>query len=102
MYLNEMARALRVTRQASKGVLDRLDWADLVERVEGYENEQAKPFRITDLGRHRLTRMVDVAQQRLDPIERRLDGDDRRRLIELMTTVDRALEPPKRPMWWLE
>jgi DNA-binding MarR family transcriptional regulator len=102
MYLNEMARALRVTRQASKGVLDRLNWADLVERVEGYEREQAKPFRITDLGRHRLARMVDVAQRRLDPIEERLDGEDRRRLVELMTTVDRALEPPLRPIWWLE
>jgi hypothetical protein len=46
--------------------------------------------------------MVDVAQRRLDPIEERLDGEDRRRLVELMTTVDRALEPPLRPIWWLE
>ncbi len=54
-YLNQMARRLRVSRQASSGVLDRLNRADLVERVEGYEQEQAKPYRITDLGRHRLT-----------------------------------------------
>ena len=62
LYLNEMARRLRVSRQASKGVLDRLDWAGLVERVEGYENEQAKPFRVNDLGRHRLGRLTDLAQ----------------------------------------
>ena len=102
MYLNEMARRLRVTRQASKGVLNRLDWAGLVERVEGYDDEQAKPFRVTELGRHRLFRMADLARKQLAPIEQRLDGADRRRLVELMTTVDRALIPPARPTWWLE
>ncbi len=102
LCLNEMARRLRVTRQASRGVLDRLDWAGLVERVEGYEHEQAKPYRITDLGRHRLGRMIDLADDRFAPITRRLDGADRRRLVELMTTVDRALEPARRPLWWLQ
>lgn len=102
MYLNEMARRLRVSRQASRGVLDRLDWAGLVERVEGYEHEQAKPYRITDLGRHRLLRMHDLAQARFAPIHERLSDDDRRRFVELMLTTDRALQPPRRPMWWLE
>jgi DNA-binding MarR family transcriptional regulator len=102
LYLNEIARRLRVTRQASRGVIDRLDWAGLVERVEGYEHEQAKPYRITDLGRHRLGRMADLADTRLAPIDQRLDGGQRRTLVDLMITVDRALEPPRRPMWWLE
>lgn len=101
-FLNEMARRLRVSRQASRGVLDRLDWAGLVERVEGYEHEQAKPYRITDLGRHRLHRMRDLAQIRLSPIDERLTGDERRALVELMFRVDSALVPPRRPMWWLE
>jgi len=102
MYLNEIARRLRVSRQASRGVLDRLDWAGLVERVEGYELEQAKPYRVTDLGRHRLYRMHDLAQTRFALVVERLDGNDRRSLVELMLRVDRALEPPRRPMWWLE
>jgi DNA-binding MarR family transcriptional regulator len=102
LYLNEIARRLRVTRQASRGVIDRLDWAGLVERIEGYEHEQAKPYRITDLGRHRLGRMADLADTRLAPIDQRLDGGQRRTLVDLMITVDRALEPPRRPMWWLE
>lgn len=102
MFLNEMARELRVSRQASRGVLDRLDWAGLVERVEGYEHEQAKPFRVTDLGRHRLARMHDLAGRRFAPIQQRLDADRRRTLVDLMLAVDRALLPPRRPMWWLE
>ena len=73
-----------------------------MERVEGYEHEQAKPYRVTDLGRHRLTRMHDLAQSRLAPIYERLDDDDRRRLVELMLTTDRALQPHRRPLWWLE
>jgi len=101
LFLNEMARRLRVSRQASRGVLDRLDRAGLVERVEGYEHEQAKPYRVTDLGRHRLGRMNDLLRTRLTPINERLDGADRRTLVELMLHVDRALEPPRRPMWWL-
>ena len=101
-YLNQMARRLRVSRQASRGVLDRLDWAGLVDRVEGYEHEQAKPYRITDLGRHRLHRMHDLAQTSFNPIYERLTGDERLTLVELMHRVDSALEPPRRPMWWLE
>ncbi len=102
MYLNEMARRLRVSRQASRGVLDRLNWAGLVDRVEGYEHEQAKPYRVTDLGRHRLGRMYDLAQSRFSSVAESLDGNDRRTLVELMHRVDIALEPPRRPMWWLE
>ena len=102
MFLNQMARELRVSRQASTGVLERLDLAGLVERVEGYEHEQAKRYRVTDLGRHRLERMHDLARVRLAPIHERLGADERRTLVELMLTADRALEPPRRPMWWLE
>ena len=102
LFLNQMARQLRVTRQASRGVLDRLDWAGLVERVEGYDHEQAKPYRVTDLGHHRLGRMHELALARFAPIHERLDASDRRALVELMLTADRALEPPRRPMWWLE
>ena len=64
-------------------MLLRLDLAGLVERVEGYEHEQAKPYRVTELGRHRLSRMNSLAQARFAP------------------GVDRALEPPRRPNWWL-
>lgn len=102
MFLNQMARELRVSRQASTGVLERLDLAGLVERVEGYEHEQAKPYRVTDLGRHRLGRMHDLARVRFAPIHELLGADERRTLVELMLTADRALEPPRRPMWWLE
>jgi len=101
-FLNQMARELRVSRQASRGVLDRLDWAGLVERVEGYEHEQAKPYRVTDLGRHRLARMRALATERFAPVTERLDGDERRTLVDLMLTAERALQPPRRPMWWLE
>jgi DNA-binding MarR family transcriptional regulator len=102
MFLNQMARQLRVTRQASRGVLDRLDLAGLIERVEGYEHEQAKPYRVTDLGRRRLHRMHDLARARFAPLDDRLDASDRHSLVELMLTADRALEPPRRSMWWLE
>jgi len=102
MYLNEMARRLRVSRQASSGVLLRLDLAGLVERLEGYEHEQAKPYRVTELGRHRLFRMNGLAQARFAPIVERLDGNDRRAFVQLMLAVDRALEPPRRPIWWLD
>ena len=102
LYLNEMARRLRVSRQACTGVLERLELAGLVERVEGYEHEQAKPYRVTELGRHRLFRMNDLASERFAPIAERLDGDERATLVRLMLRVDRALEPPHRPMWWLD
>ena len=102
VFLNDMARRLRVTRQASAGVLHRLDMAGLVERVEGYEHEQAKPYRVTDLGHRRLRRMHDLARTRFAPLDERLAADERRKLVDLMLRVDRALEPPRRPMWWLE
>jgi len=102
MFLNDMARRLRVTRQASHGVLYRLDMAGLVERVEGYEHEQAKPYRVTDLGHRRLRRMHDLARTRFAPLDERLEAQERRTLVDLMLRADRALEPPRRPMWWLE
>jgi DNA-binding MarR family transcriptional regulator len=102
MFLNQMARELRVSRQASRGVLDRLDWAGLVERVDGYEHEQAKPYHVTDLGRHRLHRMHELARARFAPMHDRLGAGERRTLIELMLAADRSLDPPRRPMWWLE
>jgi len=46
--------------------------------------------------------MHDLARTRFAPIHERLDADERRTLVELMLAVDRALEPPRRPMWWLE
>ena len=102
MFLNDMARQLRVTRQASRGVLHRLDMAGLVQRTEGYEHEQAKPYRVTDLGHRRLERMHDLARARFAMVDELVDADERRTLVGLMLRVDRALEPPRRPMWWLE
>lgn len=102
LFLNDMARQLRVTRQASRGVLHRLDMAGLVERVEGYEQEQAKPYRVTELGQRRLARMHDLARTRFAMVDERVGAEERRALVDLMLRVDRALEPQRRPMWWLE
>ena len=77
-------------------------WTVPASSSEGYEHEQAKPYRLTDLGRHRLNRMHVLALTRFNVIYKRLDGGERRALVDLMHRVDRALEPPRRPMWWLE
>jgi len=76
--------------------------AGLVDRVEGYEHEQAKPYRVTALGHRRLERMHDLARARFARVDERLAAEERHMLVDLMLRVDRALEPPRRPMWWLQ
>ena len=46
--------------------------------------------------------MHDLARTRFASVDERLEADERRTLVDLMLRVDRALEPPRRPMWWLE
>jgi DNA-binding MarR family transcriptional regulator len=98
MHISELARRLRVTRQAALAIVTKLARSDLVvlER-ESY----ATYLVVTPLARARMARLNEFANMP-DALERALSDAERGRLVALLRKADRSLAPPRRPTWWLD
>jgi DNA-binding MarR family transcriptional regulator len=98
MHISELARRLRVTRQAALATVTKLARADLVElERESYANYVV----VTPTARARLARLHDFADMPA-LLEEGLTDVERGRLVALLRKADGALTPPRRPAWWLE
>jgi DNA-binding MarR family transcriptional regulator len=97
MHISELARRLRVTRQAALATVTKLARADLVT----FERESHATYVVvTQVARARLARLQDFADMP-DLLERALTDAERGRLVALLRKADRSLVPPRRPAWWL-
>jgi DNA-binding MarR family transcriptional regulator len=98
MHISELARRLRVTRQAALAIVRKLARSDLVtlER-ESYATYLA----VTPHARARISRLNEFANMP-DVLEGALTDAERGRLVALLRKADRSLAPPRRPTWWLD
>jgi DNA-binding MarR family transcriptional regulator len=98
LHISELARRLRVTRQAALATVTKLARADLV-RLE--RESHATYVVVTPVASARLARLRDFADMP-DLLERALTEAERGRLVALLRKADRSLAPPRRPTWWLQ
>jgi len=99
MHISALARKLRLTRQATQAVTKKLVRADYL-RVE--DHGYVKTVHITQRGHQHLRLLRDSASRIPSALEAALDYDERAALHALLRKADLALEPPRRPTWWLD
>jgi len=98
MHISELARRLRVTRQAALAIATKLARSDLVT----FEREShATCLVVTPVARARFARLREFADMP-DELEKGLTDTERGRLVALLRKADRSLTPPRRPTWWLQ
>src|SRR5437660_7976800 len=98
MHISELARRLRVTRQAALAIATKLARSDLV----AFERESHATYLVvTPVARARFARVREFADMP-DELEKGLTDIERGRLVALLRKADRSLAPPRRPTWWLE
>jgi DNA-binding MarR family transcriptional regulator len=98
LHVSEMARQLRVTRQAALASVEKLERGDLVERIEESGRVYVKP---SELAARRLElarrNTEDVKQQ----LEEALSPAELFRLVLILRKGTDALRSPTTPEWWL-
>jgi len=98
MHISELARRLRVTRQASLAIATKLARSDLVT----FERESHATYLVvTPVARARFARLREFADMP-EELEKSMTDTERGRLVALLRKADRSLAPPRRPAWWLE
>ncbi len=99
VHVSEIARRIRVTRQAAQASVAKLRRGGLVDiETDGY----LKFVSISGSGRRRIDHCRVAAGSILRGIEAALDLHERADLAELMNRADRAVIPPDSPTWWLD
>ncbi len=73
--------------------IDELEARGMVERRRHPSDRRAHALHLTDHGRATLSRGRRLAKQAQDDLLSPLDGDDRRRLHELLLAIAQALDP---------
>jgi DNA-binding MarR family transcriptional regulator len=98
LHLSELARRLRVTRQATRVTVAKLECAGLVH-VE--REAHASYVMISDLGRTRLRRFRAATHPIPDALENEFPPGRIAGLIRRLRTAEDCLESPQEPLWWL-
>lgn len=98
IHLSELARLLRLSRQAVQTSVHKLERADLVDLIREPRNVYVK---VSMIGLRRLELCRKFTHDHKAAIEERLTGGERHRLTRLLGRADPALESPRRPEWWL-
>jgi DNA-binding MarR family transcriptional regulator len=98
MHVSELARFLRLSRQAVQATVDTLHQHDLVELTHEPARVSVTP---NDAGRHRLHLCRRFTHEFERQLEEDLTSGQRHRLVALVHRADRALRTPKIPDWWL-
>jgi DNA-binding MarR family transcriptional regulator len=99
MHISGLARKLRVTRQGTHAVVRKLVGAGYLH-VE--DHGHVTTVELTALGRRRLDLFRTSCARIPRALEEVLGHDDRAEFQRLLRMADRALEPPRRPTWWLD
>jgi DNA-binding MarR family transcriptional regulator len=99
-HVSYIARKVRVTRQATEAVVEKLSRAGLVDvtRLGHFTDVE-----ISAQGRRWLQGMRDAIQHHVAaPIEREITPNELFHMLHLMRKADHLCRPHKRPTWWLE
>jgi DNA-binding MarR family transcriptional regulator len=98
MHISELARFLRLSRQAAQMTVQKLDEGGLVDRIQ----EAGRVYvRTSDLGLRRLQLFRTFTRDFRVKLEEELSSGERHRLTQLLGRADDALEAPHQPEWWL-
>jgi DNA-binding MarR family transcriptional regulator len=98
MHISELARRLRVTRQAALAIATKLTRSGLVSCERG---SHATYLVVPAHARAQIARLTEFADMP-DEREKALTDTERGRLVALLRKADRSLAPPRRPTWWLD
>ncbi len=97
LHASELARRLRMTRQATSRLITRLELQDLVHM--GSRDGVIRVALLTDVG----TRRLATARESVMGVERDIEKLPAQTLIALIDALGAgriALIPPPRPWWW--
>jgi DNA-binding MarR family transcriptional regulator len=98
MHISELARFLRLSRQAAQMTVQKLDEGGLVDLTQ----EAGRAYvRLSELGLRRLRLFRTFTHDFKAKLEEELSGGERHRLTQLLARADDALEAPHQPEWWL-
>jgi DNA-binding MarR family transcriptional regulator len=98
IHVSELARLLRVSRQAMQVSVQKLHAGDLVDLI----HEPGRVYvKVSAVGLRRLRLFRRSTQDFKVAIEATLSGGERHRLTKLLERADRLLQAPRRPEWWL-
>jgi DNA-binding MarR family transcriptional regulator len=98
MHVSELARLLRVSRQAGLSTVEKLDRGSLVETVREAGRVYVRP---SELGRKRLEQCRTFTRDLKAELEEALSHGELHRLVILLEKAGAALRPPSLPEWWL-
>jgi DNA-binding MarR family transcriptional regulator len=98
IHLSELARLLRLSRQAVQASVRKLERADLVDLTH---EPRCVYVKLSTIGLRRLDLCRRFTHDLKAGIEERLTGGERHRLTKLLSRADRLLESPRQPEWWL-
>lgn len=100
LHTSELARALRISRQAAGKTIEKLDGGALIHEVR-----EAGRLYVTasELGGKRLDQCRRTTLDMTRPLEEALTDGERHRVVVLLERAGGALRPPStRREWWLE
>ncbi|MGH2642157.1 MAG: MarR family winged helix-turn-helix transcriptional regulator [Actinomycetota bacterium] len=98
IHLSELARLLRLSRQAVQMSVHKLHAGGLVELIR----EPGRVYvRASATGTRRLELFRKFTHDLKVGIERELSGAERHRITMLLDRANRTLDPPRQPEWWL-
>jgi DNA-binding MarR family transcriptional regulator len=98
MHVSELARLLRLSRQATKTTVEKLDRGGLIDITREAGRLYVRP---SIVGRRRLGLCRKFTRDFEAQLEHDLTHGERHRLTLLLSKADRALRPPRQPEWWL-
>jgi DNA-binding MarR family transcriptional regulator len=100
MHISELARFLRLSRQATQMTVHKLNQGGLVDLIPEAGRVYVRP---SELGLRRLRLLRGFTCDLKARLEEQLSDGERHRLTELIGRADGALEKPKpgQPEWWL-
>jgi DNA-binding MarR family transcriptional regulator len=98
IHLSELARLLRLSRQAVQASVQKLERADLVDLIR---EPRCVYVKLSTFGLRRLELCRRFTHDLKAGIEERLTGGERYCLTKLLSRADHLLESPRQPEWWL-
>ncbi len=99
IHVAEIARRIRVTRQAASVSVEKVRLLGLVDVEDaGY----FKWVRISERGRRWLELLRNTVASVPQEIEEALDSGQRAQLAALLRRIDRTVKPPNSAAWWLD
>ena len=98
MHISQLARFLRLSRQAAQMTVQKLHVGGLVDLIHEPGRVYVGP---SELGLQRLRLFRRFTSDFKVKLEQVLTDGERHRLTQLLARVDDALESPHQPEWWL-